>query len=130
MPCRLAVAIVAGLSLGGCSHDEFGRFASRSSALAQSVPPVRAHHARQAKPQYAGDSLAAFKDTAADDDSDEALAKKLVICRGCDQPEPVHQANSIWPKPTTEGHYLTVDEVSRLLPGQPVSNLTSRSNSN
>jgi len=53
-------------------------------------------------------------DDASSQDADEELAKKLVICRGCEPPADA-KANSLWPK--SAASYLTVDQVTRLFPG-------------
>jgi len=122
MAKRLAFAIVAGLSLGGCCHDGFGYSASHSSTLAQLRPIPIPHHLKREKPRNASNSTVTSEDIPLSEDelsksADDELRKKLVICRGCEQPEPDRQANSIWPRSPADGH-LTVDQVSRLFPAQ------------
>ena len=121
MARRLVIALSAGLSLGGCCHDGFGYSVSHSSTLAQFHAIPKPHHLKRSKPRNAINSTATSKDVPASEDelsqsaSDE-LSKKLVICRGCEDPTPNDQANSIWPK-SAAGN-LTVGQVSRLFPAQ------------
>lgn len=122
MARRLAVAIAAGLFLGGCCHDGLGYSAWHSSTLAEFGPAPKPLHVKRAKARNPSKPvMTSSEDSSASDDSaDEELRRKLVICRGCEQPGLDDQANSIWPKRPADGYYLTVDEVSNLLPGQPI----------
>jgi hypothetical protein len=123
----VAFMIAAMLLLGGCCRNEFGYALSPSSSLAEFSPARKPHHVKRARIRKASNSTVASKEVSSGDDlDDEELRKKLVICRGCDQPEANDQSNSIWSKPTTDSHYLTADEVSRLFPGQAVFDSSAR----
>jgi hypothetical protein len=117
---RLAFAIVATLSLGGCCRDGFAYSFSHSSALAEVPPLPKPYHVRSAKPRHRNKSIAAIKDISTNDDDasiDDELKRKLVICRGCDMAASGDQPSSIWP--TSSAEHLTTDQVSRLFPALP-----------
>jgi hypothetical protein len=122
MARRLAFALAAGLSLGGCSHDIAARdpFLSARAEFGRAAVP---HPVKRLKSRHADNAFISSKVTVprADeslDSADDELSKKLVICRGCEDSAPNNQAHAIWPK--SAGANLTVDQVSRLFPPQPV----------
>jgi hypothetical protein len=133
MTRRLAFAIAAGLSLGGCCHDGLGYFASRSSTLAEFGPAPKPHHVKRAKAQNSSNpAVTSSKNISPSEDelsklkpysrewhaaldainraADDELKRKLVICRGCTAPD--DQTGSLGPK-RAAGGYLSPDEASR-----------------
>jgi hypothetical protein len=117
---RLAIAIAAGVTLGGCCHDGFGY--SHSNALAQFHPTPKPHFQKWSKPPTVSRNAAKPKEISANEDelSDSAnaeLRKKLVICRGCEDPPTNDPPKAVWPNSSVSN--LTVDQVTTLFPGRP-----------
>ena len=123
MARQLAFALAVGLSLGGCSHDIAAHDPSLS-ARAEFGRVLRPHHAKRVKlrhvikAQMPVEEITSRTDEPLDPAEDE-LSKKLVICRGCEEPAPSNPANALWPKSTVI--HLTVDQVSTLFPTQKLS---------
>jgi hypothetical protein len=120
----LAFTIVAALALGGCCHD-IGSYVPPSNAQAKFAPRPKPHYAKRTKPRRAstlevtstvippnengGPKLDTDAIDAINRVADDELKKKLVICRGCTQPAPDGQLNSIWPTRAAEG-YLSIQK--------------------
>jgi hypothetical protein len=118
---RFVWVLVTGLSLVGCCHREPGYPISHSNTSAQLRPIAKPHHPKRSKPIGVGNGTTTLKDaTASEDELSEAvndeLRKKLVICRGCEDPPPSDRANFTWPNSTAS--HLTIDQVSTLFLGR------------
>src|ERR1700733_9748583 len=137
MARRLAVAIAAGLALSGCCH-EMGSYVPPSSELAK-FAHSKPHHAKRTKPRHASNLEVTSNVSPPDENghpkldadaidainraADDELKKKLGICRGCAQPAPNGQLNSIWPTRAAEG-YLSIQKTLRTL-SLPVNSTSS-----
>jgi hypothetical protein len=130
MARRLAFAIGAGLALGGCCHD-IGSYVPPSSTRAEVGPLLKLHRAHRAKPRhtkYVGLTSNAVSPSenglsqldpnskewnaaldAISRAADEELKKRLIICKGCEQPVPGEQTGSIWPTRADAG-YLSIQK--------------------
>lgn len=113
----LVVALAAALALGGCCHDIAGHV-PHSSAQAQFHPASKAHHLKRSKPQIAIDSTATPADIPPGEDelsqsAIDALRKKLVICRGCEESAP-DVVSAVWPTRAADG-YLSLQKTLRSL---------------
>jgi hypothetical protein len=114
----LVVAFVAGLALGGCCHDIAGHV-PHPSVQAQVHPAAKPHHLKRLKPRIAVDSTVAPIATPPSEDelspsAVEALSKKLLICRGCEDPAPNDVVGAVWPTHAAEG-YLSLQKTLRSL---------------
>ena len=129
MARRLAFTIAAGLALSGCCH-EMGSYVPPSNELAKFASHPKPHHAKRTKPRHASNLEVTSNVSPPDENgdpkldtdaidainraADDELKKKLVICRGCAQPAPNGQLNSIWPTRAAEG-YLSIQKTLRSL---------------
>lgn len=123
MARRLAIALAAGLLLGGCCHNGFGNSAPDSSALARFRSMAKPHYVKRLKTRSTNDGTVATKDILPSQDelsesANNELRKKLVICHGCENLVPTDQPDSIWPKSSSG---LTVDQLSGLFPARSAS---------
>jgi hypothetical protein len=114
----LVVALAAGLALGGCCHD-IGSHVPHSSAQAQFHPASKPHQLKRSKPRIAVDSTVTPTDIFQSEDelsqsAIDALRKKLVICRGCEDPAPNDVVSAVWPTRAAEG-YLSLQKTLRSL---------------
>jgi hypothetical protein len=113
-----------------------GSYVPPSNAQTRFVRLPKPHHVKRARPRHTDTKNVTSNDTPlsevelskldpnskeryADLDAinraaDEELRKKLVICRGCTQPEPDDQLSSIWPTRAAQG-YLTIQKTLRSL---------------
>jgi hypothetical protein len=137
MAKRLIYAIVGGLALSGCCHD-MGSYLPPSHTQAEFASLPKPRHVKRAKPQHASNTVLTSSVVHPSDDeffkldldsmeainraADDELKTKLVICRGCEQPAPDGQLNSIWPTRAAEG-YLSIQRTlgTLSLPVNPTS---------
>jgi hypothetical protein len=128
MTRRLAFAIAAGLALGGCCHD-IGAHVPASNARAEFGPLPKLSHLKRVRSRHTGNtavsSISPSEDklsrldskewsAAEDQAADDELRKKLVICRGCEQPATEDQVSVVWPTRAAEG-YLSIQRTLRSL---------------
>ena len=142
MARRLAIAIAAGLSLGGCCHDGLGYSASHTT-FSEFGPAPKPHHVKRTRARHTGDPIVTSSEEIPQNEAelsrlkpysrewhatldainraaDDELKRKLTICRGCTAPD--DQTGSLGPKHSAGG-YLSSDEASRAvsLPLGPTS---------
>ncbi len=117
MARRLVVAFAAGLALGGCCRD-IGSHVPLSSAQARLPLSSKPHHLKRSKPRMAVDGTVAPADIPSEDELSQsavdALRKKLVICRGCDDASPDEVVSAVWPTRAADG-YLSLQKTLRSL---------------
>src|SRR5579883_1994011 len=112
------VALAAGLALGGCCHDIAGHV-PHSSAQAQFQPASKPRHVKRSKPRTAIDRTVTLTDIIQSEDelspsAVDALRKKLVICRGCEDAAPDDVVSAVWPTRAADG-YLSLQKTLRSL---------------
>jgi hypothetical protein len=133
MARRLACAIAAAIALSGCCHD-IGSYVPPSNAQAKFAPLPKFHHVKRSKPisnttltsnaiPPSGDELSNLDHgstewyaalDAINRAADDELRKKLVICRGCEQPVADIQLSSTWPTRAADG-FLSIQKTLRTL---------------
>jgi hypothetical protein len=139
MARRLAFAIAVGLALGGCCHD-IGAHLPPSNARAEFGILSNPSHVKRVRSRHTGNTAASSippsedqlskldsKEWSADQEqiADDELRKKLVICRGCEQPATEDQVSAVWPTRAAEG-YLSIQKTLRSL-SLPEATLSSGS---
>lgn len=135
MAGRLAFAFAAGLALGGCCHD-FRAYVPPSSARAEFGPIRNSGHVKRTRSRHASNTAASShytslsehefsrretqsreRDSALDavnQADDDDLRKKLVICRGCEQPATEDEVSAVWPTRAADS-YVSLQKTLRSL---------------
>ena len=135
MARRLAFAFAAALALGGCCHD-IRAYVPPSNALAEFGPIPKPSHVKRIRSRHPRKTTLSSYDAsprehelsklephskewdsavdAINQAADDELRKKLVICRGCEQPVAEDQLSAVWPTRAAEG-YLSLQRTIRSL---------------
>lgn len=135
MARRLAFAFVATLALGGCCQD-IRAYVPPANARAQFGSIPKPSHVKRTRSRHTNNTTFSSYDTfpserelsrlephskewdAALDTinqaADDELRKKLVICRGCEQPVAEDQVVAVWPTRAADG-YVSLQRTLRSL---------------